>query len=463
MEAPSTVRQTPEGVALPVEVGQVVAGKYSVERILARGGAGVVVRAKHLHLLEPCAIKFMLPKALATPMARERFLREARACARLKGDHVVRVFDVGELDAETPYMVLEYLEGIDLEERVARSKPIPVAEAIDYVLQICAGLAEAHALGIVHRDLKPGNVFLTRLADGTTRVKLLDFGISKDLYDAPGDGQAQTADGILVGSPLFMAPEQVRADDIDTRTDLWAVGVILYYLVTGAFPFEGAKASDTMAHILHRVPKPPCERVPAVPKALEKVILQCLEKEPARRPASANELAALLAVLADESSTITLPVRRLLESTADPRVSIVGGRVTAIPAPPARRRWVLPAVIATLALALGVVVALLLRPPPVGATAAEAPQVVAAPATATASATEAPPPPAPSVTAQLSSRPALAGSASASVPSPVPPPATRGDAPRPSGTLGDAPRPSATVRRPGSGASSQGFDLGSRH
>ena len=143
---------------------------------------------------------------------------------------MVRVFDVGELDAETPYMVLEYLEGIDLEEHLRRGKPLPVAEAIDYVLQICAGLAEAHAIGIVHRDLKPGNVFLTRLADGTTRIKILDFGISKDLYDTPGGEQSRTADGILVGSPLFMAPEQVRADEIDTRTDLWAVGVILYYL-----------------------------------------------------------------------------------------------------------------------------------------------------------------------------------------------------------------------------------------
>ena len=186
MEAPSTPRQSPDAPALPVEVGQVVGGKYSVERILARGGAGVVVRAKHLQLLEPCAIKFMLPEALLTPMARERFLREARACARLRSDHIVKVFDVGELDAETPYMVLEYLEGIDLEERLARGKPIPVAEAIDYVLQICAGLAEAHSIGIVHRDLKPANVFLTRLPDGTTRLKVLDFGISKDLYDTPG-------------------------------------------------------------------------------------------------------------------------------------------------------------------------------------------------------------------------------------------------------------------------------------
>ena len=179
----------------------------------------------------------MLPRALGTPMARERFLREARACARLKGDHVVRVFDVGELDAETPYMVLEYLEGMDLEERIARSKPVPVAEAVGYVLQICAALAEAHAQGVVHRDLKPGNVFLSRLADGSTRVKILDFGISKDLFDAPSGEQSRTEDGILVGSPLYMAPEQVRADEIDTRADIWAVGVILYYLVTGAFPF----------------------------------------------------------------------------------------------------------------------------------------------------------------------------------------------------------------------------------
>ena len=443
MEALPSMGQNPQAPALPVEVGQVVAGKYTVERILARGGAGVVVKAKHLHLLEPCAIKFMLPRALVTPMARERFLREARACARLKGDHVVRVFDVAELDAGTPYMVLEYLEGIDLEERLRRSAPLPVAEAVDYALQICDGLAEAHALGIVHRDLKPGNVFLTQLADGTTRVKILDFGISKDLYDTAGGEQSRTEDGILVGSPLFMAPEQVRADEIDTRTDLWAVGVILYYVVTGAFPFQGPKASDTMAHILHRAPQPPTARVASLPPELERVILQCLEKDPARRPSSANELAALLAVLAGAETTISLPVRRILESTADARLSGLGGRVTSVPAEPARPRWRGPAILAGVAVAAGVL-ALALRSPPAApglpaATAGSAPPALTVAAPTPATVTEAPP--SPNVTASASSRPSATAEASRSAAPPSP----------------------SGPRRPVSGTPSRGFDLGSRH
>ena len=166
----------------------------------------------------------MLPDATGAPHAIERFLREARACARLKGDHVVRVFDVGELDGGTPYMVLEYLEGLDLQEHVGR-RPLSVAEAARHGLQICAALAEAHALGIVHRDLKPANVFLTRLPDGSTRVKLLDFGISKLVGDWAGADPSRTCEGALMGTPLFMAPEQVRGAEVDARTDVWAVGV----------------------------------------------------------------------------------------------------------------------------------------------------------------------------------------------------------------------------------------------
>jgi hypothetical protein len=424
----------------PVEVGQIVAGKYVVERVLARGGAGVVVKAKHVQLLEPCAIKLMQPRAGATPLSRERFLREARACARLKSDHVVRVFDVGELADGTPYMVLEYLEGLDLEERLARSKPIPVPEAVGYVLQVCSGLAEAHALGIVHRDLKPGNVFLSRLADGTTRVKILDFGISKDLFDAPGE-QSRTEDGILVGSPLFMAPEQVRADEIDTRADLWAVGVILYYLVTGTFPFEGQKASDTMAHILTRTPAPPSQRVPWLPVELDRIILQCLEKDPALRPAGATELAAELAVLAEEGAPISLPVRRLLETEA--RVSIVGGRITLGP-PATRRRWIWPAAFGGLALVAGAAAALALdrSPAPAGAPAASVALTASAAPTALPTLQ-----PAAEVTAVPSvTVPAATASASASSKAPATAPAT-----------------SASGHRRPAGVPSRGFDLGSRH
>jgi serine/threonine-protein kinase len=434
----------------PVEVGQIVAGKYVVERVIAHGGAGVVVKAKHVQLLEPCAIKFMLPRAVVTPIALERFFREARACARLKSDHVVKVFDIGELEVgadkpRTPYMVLEYLEGLDLEERMAKGKPLPVGEAVLYVLQICVGLADAHALGIVHRDLKPGNVYLCRLADGTTRVKLLDFGISKDLSDAPGDDQSRTEDGVLVGSPLFMAPEQVRGDDIDTRADLWSVGVILYYLLTGSYPFEGRKASETMAHILTRAPIPPAKRNPALPPDLGRLILQCLEKDPAKRPANASELAGMLTAFADEEALITLPVRRLLGSS---------GRFTKPPSspglpPPARRR-LLPAAIAGCAVAAVAVVGLALRsraaPSPAPASSTLPAPLLSAPSAATM------PPPADTSLPSTSASAPLPGSAAPGLAPPAQPSASA---------------PPLYRRRPGPlpgrGVPSRGFDLGSRH
>jgi eukaryotic-like serine/threonine-protein kinase len=346
----------------PVGVGQIVAGKYEVERVLARGGTGLVVKARHLQLLEPCAIKFMLPEVLGTPMARERFLREARACARLKSDHVVRIFDVGELDAETPYMVLEYLEGADLEDHLDRCRPLPVAETAVYVLQMCAALAEAHALGIIHRDLKPANVFLARLPDGTTRVKLLDFGISKVLEGAAGVDQSQTVEGTIMGTPLFMAPEQARGDEVDARTDIWAVGVILYNLLTGRLPFESNQSMRTLAYVLSREPVPPSRHLPSIPPALEQLILRCLQKDPAARPASVNEIAAAIAPFAEgEGALLSLHVRRIFESSADGRPSLpqIDLPVTAARRPtartlldPQRPRWMVPAVISALVVAV---------------------------------------------------------------------------------------------------------------
>ena len=306
----------------PVEVGQIVGGKYRVERVLAQGGVGVVVKATHVHLHEPCAIKFMLPDALETPMARERFLREARACARLKSDYVVKVFDVGEVDGGMPYMVQEFLEGIDLEERMERGV-LPVGEAALYILQICAALAEAHALGIVHRDIKPGNVFLVRRSDGTTRVKLLDFGISKVLGEPANVDQAQTMEGTVMGTPVFMAPEQARGEAVDTRTDVWAVGVLLYHLLTGIFPFEGTAPFKTLDKILRSDPTPPSQHASGVPPEIDRIVLHCLEKDPDRRPAGVHELAAALEPFAEEGGApISLHVRRVRESLVDARASL---------------------------------------------------------------------------------------------------------------------------------------------
>jgi serine/threonine-protein kinase len=335
----------------PVRVGQRVAGKYEVERVLGRGGVGVVVKARHLRLVEPCAIKLMRPEALEVPLARERFLREARACARLASDHVVKVFDVGELDDGTPYMVLEYLEGVDLGTHLGGGR-LPVGEASRYVLQVCAALAEAHALGIVHRDIKPENVFLARRRDGTVRVKLLDFGISKVIGEAAGADQVTTIEGTVMGTPSFMAPEQIRGDAIDARVDVWAVGVLLHHLLTGAFPFRGRTPHRTLASVLQDAPAPPSRYVPSLPPELDRIVLRCLEKNAADRPGSVGEIAAAIAPFAEGGSR-----RR-----------------------PRRRRWNVPAVLSGLLIAASAGIAFAPRGPQAPAAPAVAPTTEAPPA-----------------------------------------------------------------------------------
>ena len=214
-------------VSLPrVEQGDVLAGKYRVDRVLGVGGMGVVVAATHLQLEERVALKFMLPEAYGDPDLAARFTREARAAVKLKSEHVARVLDVGTLDTGAPYIVMEYLDGTDLADELHKKGPLPVHEAAEYVLQACDALAEAHALGIVHRDLKPANLFLTRRGDGSPLVKLLDFGISKTsaFNDA---GVAMTKTAAMMGSALYMSPEQMTSPkDVDARADVWALGTI---------------------------------------------------------------------------------------------------------------------------------------------------------------------------------------------------------------------------------------------
>ena len=205
----------------PVAVGDVLLGKYRVERVLGQGGMGVVVAARHLELGELFAIKFLLPAALVHPQAVERFVREARASARLKGEHVAKVQDVGRTPDGLPYMILEYLAGKDLKDTVQERGPLPVQEAATYVLQACEAVAEAHGLNIVHRDIKPANLFLTRRPNGSPCVKVLDFGISKQLDPERPEQHGLTKTGMLLGSPYYMSPEQMmRTKEADPRSDI---------------------------------------------------------------------------------------------------------------------------------------------------------------------------------------------------------------------------------------------------
>ena len=232
--------ESTEGLPQP---GDVLAGKYRVERVLGSGGMGVVVAAMHLTLQERVALKFLLPEGAKKEETVTRFLREARAAAKIKSEHVARVSDVGTLESGAPYLVMEYLDGSDLSALLRRDGPLPPRDAVEYVLQACEALAEAHAVGIVHRDLKPANLFLARHAGGAPRIKVLDFGISKLTArdpSMPPDDPSMTRTRAWLGSPLYMSPEQMRsARDVDTRTDIWALGVILYELLSGKPPFDG--------------------------------------------------------------------------------------------------------------------------------------------------------------------------------------------------------------------------------
>jgi serine/threonine protein kinase len=281
--------------ACPVSVGDLIADKYVVESVIGEGGMGVVVAARHLELDQRVAIKFLLPAIAEQELAAQRFRREARAAAKIRGEHVCRVLDVGSLEQGVPYMVMEYLDGCDLAQELTRRQRLPVEEVVDYVLQACEALAEAHSAGIVHRDLKPGNLFLAMSADGTRRIKVLDFGVSKFLMEFGSASPALTKTSSLVGSPIYMAPEQFDGSKrVDERTDIWALGIVLYELVTGTTPFEAETIAQLISSVLHAKPMPLAERGVFVPDGFEAIIEKALSKQSTDRFSSVSELAVAL-------------------------------------------------------------------------------------------------------------------------------------------------------------------------
>jgi eukaryotic-like serine/threonine-protein kinase len=277
-----------------VKEGDVLAGKFRVDRILGVGGMGIVVAAHHLQLDEKVALKFLLPDALKVPEAVGRFDREARAAVKIKSDHVARVTDVGKLENGSPYMVMEYLEGGDLSGMLEKTGRLPIDQAVDFVLQACEAIAEAHSLGIVHRDLKPANLFCIRRPNGQLSIKVLDFGISK--MSNAAENVSMTRTSAVMGSPVYMSPEQMQTTKgVDARTDIWAIGIILHELLAGRVPFDSQTVTELAIRVAMEAPPPVTSFRPEVPAGLEQAILKCLEKQREQRFQNVAELAAAIA------------------------------------------------------------------------------------------------------------------------------------------------------------------------
>jgi serine/threonine-protein kinase len=307
--------------------GEVIAGKYAIVKVIGEGGMGIVYEATHLRLRRRVALKMLFPHT-TSPDTVARFEREARAAAQLQDRHVAKVLDVDTTPDGLPYLVMEFLEGHDLEAELAARGPLPIEEAVGYVVQVCAAMTEAHAAGIVHRDLKPSNLFLCSEKQQWI-VKVLDFGISK----VADEGDAKlTNTQASVGTPLYMSPEQVRsARHVDARTDIWSLGVILYELLAGRTPFEGSTTAAAASIVAD--PTPPLVEFRAdVPKDLQDAIHRALSKDPAGRFPTATEFAQAIAPFAGPirasvapgpiSSGTPTPPPHSRVATPPPRVSL---------------------------------------------------------------------------------------------------------------------------------------------
>ena len=274
-------------------IGTTLNGKYEIVGLLGEGGMAFVYEAKHQRLQQRVAIKMLTPEFSRDPELVSRFEREARAVARLRNKHVTRVTDVDTTPEGVPYIVMEFLEGRDLDAELQARERLPLGEAVDYVLQACAGMVEAHGIGIVHRDLKPANLFVARERDGnddeTCVIKVLDFGISKIV----GESTRLTGAGAVMGTVLYMSPEQVRAQpNVDTRADIWSLGVILYELVAGRAPWQG-HSHQIAAAIVGQDP-PDLRTFAQVPEAFANVVRTMLQRDPARRPSNVRDVITAL-------------------------------------------------------------------------------------------------------------------------------------------------------------------------
>ncbi len=303
-------------------LGELLAGKYLIESVIGSGGMGFVLSARHTVLETQVAIKLLRAQTAVHPESRERFLREGQSMAALRSEHVTRVMDMDETEDGVPFLVMEYLEGENLAQVIRQRAPLPVDEAVSYMLQVCEAVLEAHARGTFHRDIKPGNIFVTTRPDGTPLIKVLDFGIAKVL--APGETVSGTVEGITqagqtLGTSHYMPPEQIQcARTADARSDIWSLGVVLYELATGKKPFSGQGQGGVMASVVRDHPLPPRSLRPDLPEALDTLIMHCLEKSPEKRPQWVAGLVAALAPFTSKQMAAPVAERQTPAPESEP-------------------------------------------------------------------------------------------------------------------------------------------------
>ncbi|HEY0464517.1 MAG TPA: serine/threonine-protein kinase, partial [Polyangiaceae bacterium] len=320
-----------------VREGEVLAGKYRVERIPGRNGLGVLVQVRHLELGQEVTLKFLVPDACLYPEFVQRFIREARAAVKIQGEHVARVTDVGRLESGAPYMVREFLRGPDLSEVLKVRGALPIPEACDYIIQAAEAVAEAHVLGIAHRNLRPTTLVVTRRSDGAPLVKVFDFAAAEALHVEPFTKRSVSLVGssALLASLPYLSPEQVRdPHNVDFRADVYGLGAILYELLSGVAPFEAESAPALLAMVAADVPVRLRTLRFGLPTALEEAVMRCLEKSRELRFANMSELSQALRPFASAESLSSIErIGRLARRSARPP-SVGEARVSSPPIPP---------------------------------------------------------------------------------------------------------------------------------